>query len=62
MSQLQTEKYSLILYILSVFLGMPLAFQLSLSLYKLQILSMPALLFNFLPVKKLQEFQCKTVV
>jgi len=41
---------------------MPLAFQLSLSLYKLQIPFMPAILFNFSPVKKLWEFHCKRVV
>lgn len=41
---------------------MPLAFQLNLSLYKLQIPSMPAILLNFSPVKKLWEFHCKTIV
>lgn len=40
---------------------MPLAFQLSLSLYKLQIPFMPAILFNFSPVKKLWEFHYKPV-
>lgn len=62
MSQLQTEKYSWILYILKVFPGMPLAFQLSLSLYKLQIPSVPAIQFNFSPVKNMWEFHCKAVV
>ena len=41
---------------------MPLAFQFSLGLYKLQIPFMPAILFNFSPVKKLWEFHCKRVV
>lgn len=39
---------------------MPLAFQFSLGLYKLQIPFMPAILFNFSPVKKLWEFHCKS--
>lgn len=41
---------------------MPLASQLSLSLYKLQIPSVPAILFNFSPVKNMWEFHCKAVV